>query len=549
MATRAFFDNKIVKLPGAYSTIVSGEQSQSLALDYGKVLVIDTGVAGATWGGGAGIDGELASGKDAVYKFNDLASYQSYLKGGLLWKLADALFKPDKKSGSTGVSEVYHVRAATTTKAQMTFTATGGGANGGTFKVNTKDEGLNANGTVTSSHLDKGYAFKIETGVVDTAKWIFKIYLGSFVGDHSDGLPYNEIEKVDSNAILLVSSPEFNNIQELIDWADTNSTFGAYFVKNSTSAKAGTGVIIQADVTAVSGYQVATGGTETFSLTNLGLALDALVEEDFSFILCDQYGMTNYDSTYITAIQGFINGDSKFKRFLYVGGGADADEFSVADGSLAMGVYYNSPYVHVVHGQVGLASDSVSSGFRWWPSLYHAALYVGRTAGKQPQVPLTNKSLGVDKLKHSLTKAQQERALDSGVKATIWNSYILKFVCLQDVNTLQDNQRLFTPAGKSHSGSFMRIVEQINKELVVNAEIDLLSAENGVNANTLNPGILKNWTETYLNSRVALPETDNLLLSYRNVTVVRQGDILKVSYGIVVNNEINKIFFTGFLFS
>ena len=56
MATEFRFNNKRVKLPGAYSTIVSGEKNAPLALDYGKVLVIDTGGLGATWGGGAGFD-------------------------------------------------------------------------------------------------------------------------------------------------------------------------------------------------------------------------------------------------------------------------------------------------------------------------------------------------------------------------------------------------------------------------------------------------------------------------------------------------------------
>ena len=549
MATQYFFDNKIVKLPGAYSTIVSGEQSQPLSLDYGKVLVIDTGVAGAGYGGGAGIDGELASGKDAIYTFNNLADYQAYLKGGLFWKMAEALFKPNKKEGSLGVSQVLHVRAATTTKSQMTFTATGGGANGGTFKVNTKDEGLAANGVLTSTHLDKGYAYKIETGVIDTAKWVFKVYLGTWKGDYTDGLAYDEIAKADTEAILLVSSPEFDNIQDLLDWANTDSKFGTYFELDATSAVAGDGSVDAADVAAVSGYQVSTGGTETFSVANLNLALDALIEEDFSFIICDQYGKDDYDSSEVSAITAFINGDSKFKRFLYVGGGADESEFSGADGSLAMGVYFNSAYVHVVHAQVGTATDSLAEGFRYWPSVYHAALMVGRTAGKEPQVPLTNKSLGVDRLKHSLTKAQQELALDNGVKVTVWNQYLLKFVCLQDVNTLQDNKRLFNTQGKSHQGSFMRIVEQINKELVVNAEIDLLSDENGVNANTLSGGELKNWTETYLETRLAKPDDDNLLLDYRDVTVTKNVDAWEVTYGIVVNNEINKIFFTGFLFS
>ena len=92
------------------------------------------------------------------------------------------------------------------------------------------------------------------------------------------------------------------------------------------------------------------------------------------------------------------------------------------------------------------------------------------------------------------------------------------------------------------------INDQINKELIVNSEIDLLGAENGVNANTLSVGILKNWTENYLLTRTANSNTDNLILSYRNVTVTKKDDYYWVTYGIVINNEINKIFFTGFVF-
>ncbi|MGL5691860.1 MAG: hypothetical protein ACRDD8_13710, partial [Bacteroidales bacterium] len=66
---------------------------------------------------------------------------------------------------------------------------------------------------------------------------------------------------------------------------------------------------------------------------------------------------------------------------------------------------------------------------------------------------------------------------------------------------------------------------------------------------TLNPGVLKSWTEKYLQSKVATETEDNLLLTARNVTVTKVGDSYQVNYEIVINNEINKIFFTGFLFS
>lgn len=549
MATEFIFDNKRVKLPGAYSTIVSGEKNAPLALDYGKVLVIDTGGLGATWGGGAGIDGELAKGQDSIYSFDNVSDYREFLKGGLLWKMADGLFRPDIEAAALGVSTVYHAKAATTVASTMTFTATGGGTAGGTFKIKCRDEGVVGNGVLTSTHLDKGYAYTIETGVIDNTKWIFKIWQGSWKGDHTDNIAYDEVAKAQTVPSLVAQSPEFNNIATLISWAKTDRSFNVRFALDSTSVVTGLGTVTTADITGITGYVASVGGTETYSTANLTKLLTAVAEENYSFIIVDKYGTTGYDSTEIGLVKAHILNESKFKRFLFVGGGYDADEFTGADSSLAMGAYYNSPYVTVVHGGVGEASKATGDGFRYWPSIYTAAKVVGRIAGKEPQVPITEKTIGIDKLVHNLTKIEKERALDAGVLCLYNKKSIGKFAVLQGVNTLQDNKILFTNQGKSHSIQFMRIVEQINTELVVNAEIDLLSDENGVNVNTLSPGILKNWTETYLTSRVSTELADNLLLSFRNVTVQRQGDAYFVTYGIVVNNEINKIFFTGYLFS
>lgn len=59
MASTFYWNNKQISLPGAYSTIVSGETGPARQLDYGKVLVIDTGTYSAGFGGGAGINGEI----------------------------------------------------------------------------------------------------------------------------------------------------------------------------------------------------------------------------------------------------------------------------------------------------------------------------------------------------------------------------------------------------------------------------------------------------------------------------------------------------------
>ena len=63
MATSVYFNGKLRTLPGVYSTITSGESSASRNLDYGTVLLIDTGVYGAGFGGGSGVNGTDKQGK------------------------------------------------------------------------------------------------------------------------------------------------------------------------------------------------------------------------------------------------------------------------------------------------------------------------------------------------------------------------------------------------------------------------------------------------------------------------------------------------------
>ena len=128
MATKFMFDNKKISLPGAYSTVqMSAKQLPSTAV-FGKILVIDTG-SGAGYGGGSGIAGVLANGKDAIYSFNDPQEFRNYVKGGIWSVLGEKLFNP--VVGRAGTPQLLFTRACATTPATMTFSPTGGGANGG----------------------------------------------------------------------------------------------------------------------------------------------------------------------------------------------------------------------------------------------------------------------------------------------------------------------------------------------------------------------------------------------------------------------------------
>ena len=542
MATKFFFDNKQVILPGAYATIKSSLNNPPIVADFGRVLVIDNGM-GEKFGGGSGINGDLASGSDAIYRFSRLADYQNFLKGGSFWKVAEALFKP--QANVRGASEVLHVKAATTTKASMTFTATGG-----TFKFSPRDEGIIANGFVTGTgvdmHLDKGYGFTVESGVRDSAKWILKIWRGSWTGDHTDGIAFDEVAKADSKPILVLQSPEFDNVQTLLDWGNS-SKFNTYFVLDDTSAIAGDGTVVEADITALDTYELADGGTETYASTDLDDVLEAIQDIDYAILLSDQGGTTNYNSAFSTKMFTHLRDEAKFMKFMVIGGGDNEDEFSVADGSLDIAEYFNDVHSIVVHGGIKTPSYVAAQGFREWDSNYHAAYIAGRIAGLDPQVPLTNKPIGIAGVLHPMSKVEKEMALEGGVVCTNYNEYTQTFNVVQGINSIQNNDNFINTDATSFSIQVMRIVSQINRELVINANIELLSDERGVNVNTLSAGTLINWVKNYLQGRIATPEQDNLITKFDNITVERVEDSYFVNYEITVNGEITKVFFTGFL--
>jgi hypothetical protein len=121
------------------------------------------------------------------------------------------------------------------------------------------------------------------------------------------------------------------------------------------------------------------------------------------------------------------------------------------------------------------------------------------------------------------------------------------FSVVQGVNTLQHNDYLVNSDASTYSIQLRRITSQINKELQINAKRELLGQLNGVNRNTLSAAFIVDWTSAYLGSRTSTAQVDNLLISFKDVTATLDGSAYFVSYAIVANSEIDKIFFTGFL--
>ncbi len=155
MATIVNFGGKKIIEPGVYAQVKSGIPAQPSTFSFGNVCIIDTG-SGEGYGGGSGIKGQLADGLGSVYSFQDVNDFQEFVRGGLLYDLAQYIFTP--ASGASGPETVHIVRACETTPAEIEFTYLGGGGNGGYVKILTKNEGAGSNGlldeTVAKGKID-----------------------------------------------------------------------------------------------------------------------------------------------------------------------------------------------------------------------------------------------------------------------------------------------------------------------------------------------------------------------------------------------------------
>lgn len=162
MATKVLVNGKLETRAGVYSTVKSGIKNPVAAQSYSNILIIDDGI-GAGYGGGSGINGIVKNGIDAIYQFDNLSDFRSFVKGGELCKLADSLYNPYQKY--SGVSKIYFAQARTTTPANINVNLVNG-----SFSIQTRDEGLNANGsTLANGLLSTGIAAKlIQTNIPAT---------------------------------------------------------------------------------------------------------------------------------------------------------------------------------------------------------------------------------------------------------------------------------------------------------------------------------------------------------------------------------------------
>lgn len=535
------FNGKIVVEPGVYSQIKGGEPNPPSQSTFGNVLLIDTG-SNAGFGWNSGIDGVNENGANAIYEFNTLDDFRLAVNGGILWDISKWLFKPTKDQGFRGVQKLFYVRACTTTKGTATYTWTGGGANGGTFSISPRVEGLAANGNtnLSSGLIDRGFGMRMVAGTSNTAKFAIEFYRGNFRGTDFNSVPFDNIPADKTVPTLLLKSLEFNNITDLINWAKSDVTFNSWFTLNPSSVATGTGAVNAADLTSSIGNKLVAGGTETYNAQGITNVLERIKELDYTFILSDKYEADMADA-YNFQLLSHIKLESEFRRFLIIGGGKDGTDFA---STLAAADGFNSELVFLCFSRQKRNDSTMTGGVKVYPTLYYAAAYLGLVAGQEPQVPATYKNLDFDGVEYELSLNQRNQALLNGV---IHQRFVsgMGWVINQDVNTLQKNDQGVFEDGTSPDGSTMRIALLLNKEIVENMRTRFI----GSNANLADPADIKAFVETYLKFRVATKTDDNLILSFSGITVSLRGSDAYVTYAFVPNGPVNRIFVTGFMFN
>lgn len=536
MSTSHFFGGKVIKLPGAYAETKAKVAPQATVSSYSKIAIIDTG-SNAGWGGGSGVKGELYQDKDSLYRFRSPSEFKAFVKGGPWYKLADLLFTPSRVTNTQGVSEVIWVSAKTTTAATITLPFTAGN-----IVVKCKDEGTFSNGVLytkkdTTQILSKGYGAKITKGVKDNTKFIVTFYVGTFTGNYSDSLPYNEVLAENALPEKVIQSKEVSTLTELLDWMKSDYDFNLGFTTSST----GTGAIVVGDATGT--LILATGGTETYGLTDGGAidsALEALKTKDMSFILSDRFGSNAIDVVN-TKLQVFCQSQARFKTYLVVGGGSARGELQTI--SIPAAKYFNSDFVWVVNGGIKNISALSATKTRTFDSLYHSAIILGRIAGTPPQVPPTFKEIDISGLQYQLSTTELEDCLDYGVLTSYYDEDLERFVILKGVNTLQNNTALVNTDGTSPSIQVRRIAEQINKEIVLDSKKELFTQREGVTILTLSPETVLDWAKIKLQQKI----DRGLIEAFQNVSISRQEDAYFLSYEMRPAYEVNFLFSTGFI--
>ena len=541
MAQIVYFDGKIFIEPVVYSKIVSGETNPPVPQEYGTVLIIDSGF-GAGYGSGkgsrsGGVKNQLS---DFILESNEVNDLLSIFRGGILYDLSKKLYSP--APGRRGAQKVLVAQARDTTQASLTLTFT----DTKVLKFKTKDEGLNANGdkTTVAGKLLKGFGVKLVAGSIDITKFKLQFWLGTYKGKDSNNFYFS---KEDENAAantpqLVMESNEFTSFADFITWANANGTFNEWFEVDPTSDDDGT--VVTADLTLLAGFNVFSGGTESYSTDALTDLLNEIKELDYTFVIITENGAT---SNTIQVLNHILSDTKNYKKFLYSSGfdtkSARGNASSTGNTtSIGAAKLLSSAYANVVHGGIYEPDYRNENSF---PSIkvpksamYKTFMVVGCKAGLLANETLTYKALNIIMEQDQLEdQNDRELLLQYGVMHTRRTPE--GNVVNMDINTLQGslNKNLFNSDGSSYQNSPMQIVEQVNKTIVYNMRPKIIGSGRSK--------LPKARVEKLLMLELAALAETGLIISFSNISVKRVGTKWFAYYQLEIDTPYDGLFTTG----
>ena len=552
MSTVVTMNGKTYVEPGSYAITVYQPTSVVNVASFGRVMIIDTGlsqekVGDATYefAGGAGIAGVDASGRKAIYSFENFEDFSDFMGGGMITDLAEKIFTPI--DGSLGAPRLYYTRAAKTTPATLTIgtgtnsivlTCLNEGAVGN--GINDGDMSELSNGTL--ENLKVGYALAIKAGVDDTSKFIATIYRGNYRGTDAAGEPYGTYTFAQAYGEMIAQSGEIATYDELYNWLITSSMVMANFRPSKGTGFVGTTAVEVMEPTAFTGGSTAYTGSKGENEYYPDV-LEAIRELEVTFFLCTDYGVVNGTKASSNGkLFTFLKNDAKFDEFMFVAGGEGKTDLlttnTITQTSQALAVHYNDEKVIIVHGSPTVARKD-GNGTKNLPSIYLAAAIMGLNAGLAAQTPLTFKRVGYDAYAYDLTFSERVKALQAGIMHVREVSGYYRVN--QGITSLQNNKQTIAEDGQTFELSIALIKAQLNKELILDAQTRFT----GNTAAQASPNTVKDFAETKLTSLVAVVGADNLIISWKNVKVSAKNGDYKVTYDFVPNVPVNKTFFIG----
>ena len=427
---------------------------------------------------------------------------------------------------------------------------------GGTYQkanayitLNTVEEGLFCNGkTVTKdvTNLTTGYGWKISAGIVDPSRYVVSFYLGTYGGVDKNGQSYNGLDSVSSVPRLLIQSPELSSILELYQWMSSSVSFKSLFT--IVLYQEGSGTFTSADLTAQNSFRLFDGATQTYSSTDLDDVLSACLDLDNTFFFCDRWGFhtigqPNYsnadDTENVKILAHCLDPKSKYRRYVFVGGGQDSDQLAQSSSSsYYLSSLFDSVRAHVVHG--GITIPGIINGVRDVESIYTAAIVCGTIAGGLPQTSVTWKNLpSIRDVKQEYNLNIRENSIQSGV-ILITNVDGIGWCVNFAVNAKQSNLDYVDGNGESYDIAIEMIGSQLDKNLILNINRLVIAKNRGI----VSPGDIQTIVERVLRNALSTKNNGNMILNYDNVIVQATQDYVDITYDYTPDGPINQAFVT-----